>query len=88
MSPPFSEKKGLVISPAHPTPSIKPVEMEKVACLYHHEKGPGILLCCFHFDGMQFHCSFPYPYAIPYLFSGWNVEAKDFKFTDIFLLLK
>ena len=31
MSPPFSEKKGLVISPPTPTPSIKEVEMEKVA---------------------------------------------------------
>ena len=62
--------------------------MGQVACLYHRDKGPGVLLCCFHFDGMQLHCSFPYPYAIPYIFSGWSVEAKDFKFTDIFLLLK
>ena len=88
ISPPFQGKKGLVISPP-PSPSIKQVQMGQVqACLYHHEKGPGVLLCCFHLDWMQVHCSFPCPYAIPYLFSGWSVEAKDFKFTDIFLLLK
>ena len=44
MSPPFSEKKGLVISPPPPSPSIKQVQMGQVACLYHHEKGPGVLL--------------------------------------------
>ena len=85
--PPFQGKKWLVISPS-PLPSIKQVQMGQLARLYHHEKGPGVLLCCFHLDGMQVHCSFSYPYAIPYLFSGWSVEAKDFKFIDIFLLLK
>ena len=85
--PPFSEKKGLVISPL-PSPSIKQVQMGQVACLYHHEKGSGVLLCCFLLDGVQVHCSFSYSYALPYLFSGWSVEVKDFKFIDIFLLLK
>ena len=87
--PPFQGKKWLVISlPSSPFPSIKQVQMGQLARLYHHERGPGVLLCCFHLDGMQVYCSFPYPYAIPYLFSGWSVEAKDFKFIDIFLLLK
>ena len=89
--PPFSGEemeKWLVISPPPPLPSIKQVQMGQLARLYHHEKGPGVLLCCFHLDGMQVHCSFSYSYAIPYLFSGWSVEVKDFKFTDIFLLLK
>ena len=55
ISPPplFQGKKGLVISPHPLSPSIKKVQMGQVACLYHHDKGPGILLCCFHFDGVQ-----------------------------------
>ena len=89
--PPFSGEEMVSYKPPPPPspfPSIKQVQMGQLARLYHHEKGPGVLLCCFHLDGMQVHCLFPYPYAIPYIFSGWSVEAKDFKFTDIFLLLK
>ena len=85
--PPFSGEEMVSHKPP-PLPSIKQVQMGQLARLYHHEKGPGVLLCCFHLDGMQVHCSFSYSYAIPYLFSGWSVEVKDFKFTDIFLLLK
>ena len=88
ISPPFSGKERVSYRRSPLPPPVKQEEMEKVACLYHYEKGPGVLLCCFHLNGMQVHCSFSYSYAIPYLFSGWSVEVKDFKFTDIFLLLK
>ena len=80
MSPPFSEKKGLVISPPTPTPSIKQVEMEKVA------RDIAVLLPLW-WDASSLLISLPICHSL-FINSGWNVEAKDFKFTDIFLLLK
>ena len=77
--PPFSrEERVSYKSPPLPPLLSRCKWQRQVACLYHHEKGPGVLLCSFHLDGMQLHCSFPYPYAIPYLFSRWSVEGKDF----------
>ena len=41
ISPPFSGKER--VSYRNPPPPVKQVEMEKVACLYHCEKGPGVI---------------------------------------------
>ena len=83
ISPPFSGKER--VSYRRPPP-VKQVEMEKVACLYHYEKGPGVIAVLLPFGwGASSLLIF---LLICHLFSGWSVEVKDSKFTDIFLLLK